>query len=333
MEAKPGEQPANLEGEDLDSSPEPAVDSSKPSEAANPDKASEKKPGDKRDDKKEASGESLLARIRGWRYLYLLLFAILLLVVGGSVGAALLLSKDSSEGNQPQELTTDQLAELSGTATTVGDSQQILSIRSSTIFEGQVLAKNDFSVAGTLKIGGPLSIPTLDVGSGTFDKLQVDTDVTVGGSQSIQGNLTVQGSLSISGTSSFQNLSVGALNASSLQLAGDLTINRHLVASGGSPSKSNGPALGGGGTASVSGSDTAGTIGINTGNSPPSGCFVSIDFASDFNGSPAVVVTPVGSAGASLDYYVNRSSAGFSLCTASVPPSGASFSFDYIVIN
>jgi hypothetical protein len=91
--------------------------------------------------------------------------------------------------------------------------------------------------------------------------------------------------------------------------------------------------LGAGGTVSVSGTDTAGTITINTGGSPAVGCFVTITFTQKFNATPHVVVTPVGSAGGGLNYYVNRSASDFSLCTTNPAPGGANFSFDYIALD
>jgi hypothetical protein len=83
----------------------------------------------------------------------------------------------------------------------------------------------------------------------------------------------------------------------------------------------------------VSGSDTAGFININTGGAPSAGCFITVNFASRFNSTPRVLVTPVGSDSGALNYYVNRSSTSFSVCVATVPPAFASFGFDYFVLN
>lgn len=304
-----------LEGEDLDATAD-----------ANPEAPASASAAAKPTDKDKPK-ESLFSRIRHWKYLYMVIFAVLILLVGGVVGASFMFGRNTQDETKPQDLSADQLADLAASSTIVGDPQEILSIRSSAVFEGQVLARNDLDVAGSLKVGGQLSLPSIDVGTGVFDKLQVDTDLAVA------GNLTLQGGLTVNGSTSFQTLSAGTLNATNLSLNGDLTINRHLLASGANPGKTNGSALGGGGTASVSGSDIAGTIAINTGNGPPAGCFVSIDFVNDFNGNPAVIVSPVGSASGTLDYYVNRTSSGFSLCTASAPAAGTVYNFDYFVIN
>ena len=320
-----GQASNKMEGEDLDSAAPAGAESSTPgaeSSPTNPPAGGEQKTGEA----KPTDKQSLFARIRGWRYLYLALFAALLAVVGVSVATAVLLSKNTQKDVKTQDLTAEQLAELAGSSTIVGDPGQILKIESSTICESQVLARSDLSVAGTLKVGGPLNLPSLDAGTGTFDELTVDNNLA------IAGNLTLQGSITVSGATSFKNLSVGQLSATTLQLSGDLTFSRHLTTGGGAPGKTNGSALGGGGSASVSGNDTAGTIAINTGNSPPAGCFVTINFVNNFSGTPKVIVSPVGSASGNLDYYVNLSSSNFSLC-ANNPSAGTNYNFDYLVVN
>jgi hypothetical protein len=170
-------------------------------------------------------------------------------------------------------------------------------------------------------------------GTGTLQTLQANK-LQISGDSQLQGNLSVQKSLSVNGSGNFSGtLTASKLNVQSLELSGNLIISSHIESSGGTPSKSNGNALGSGGTASLSGTDTAGTITINTGGSPHAGCFISVGFAKSFNRTPHVVVTPIGSSGASINYYVTRSSNGFSLCTTSSAPGSRNFAFDYIVIN
>jgi hypothetical protein len=84
---------------------------------------------------------------------------------------------------------------------------------------------------------------------------------------------------------------------------------------------------------SLSGSDTSGSITVNTGGSPPAGCFASVTFSQKFSSTPHVIITPVGSAAAGLQYYVNRSTTGFDICTANSAPSGQTFGFDYIALD
>src|SRR5206468_4683422 len=107
----------------------------------------------------------------------------------------------------------------------------------------------------------------------------------------------------------------------------DLTLTHHIIAGGATPGRNNGSALGGGGSASVSGSDTAGTVSINVGSSPPSGCFVTVNFTQKYSNTPHILLTPVGSGAGGLAYYVNRTSTNFSICDSATPPAGTSFAF------
>jgi hypothetical protein len=60
---------------------------------------------------------------------------------------------------------------------------------------------------------------------------------------------------------------------------------------------------------------------------------VTINFTQKFSGTPHVVISPVGSSAASLNYYVNRNSSNFSVCTLNAPGGGQSFSFDFVAID
>lgn len=269
--------------------------------------------------------------------IYLLIFILLVVVAGFITYIAYQKSQQgsgSSDSNvSTQGISEDVLRQLKNTDVTVGQPKQILSVEANAVFAGTVLVRGDFESAGQIKAGGALSASAVNVsGSGTFQTLQA-SKLQLAGDGQIQGNLNVQNSLSVSGSGNFGGtLSANKLSIQSLELAGDLLISKHINTSGSGPSKSNGSALGGGGTSSVSGTDTAGTININTGSSPSTGCFVTVNFSQKFN-KPHVVVTPVGSSGSAINYYVNRSSGSFSLCTSSSAPSGKNFSFDYIVID
>lgn len=269
--------------------------------------------------------------------LYLLGFILVIIIAG--VIAFLAYSQDKKEEAKQEALITEPLSQevldqLRQTDVRVGDPKQILSIESNAIFAGKVLIRDSLEVAGQLKIGGPLELPGITVaGASTFDQIQGQT-LDISGNSNIQGQLTVGQGLTVGGNLSVSgSLTAGQLTIQNLQVAGDLQVSRHIDAGGGTPSRSNGNALGGGGTASVSGTDTAGTVKINTGGNPGSGCFVTLTFSQPFNDTPHVVITPVGSAGSNVRYYVNRSSSGFSICTSNSAPAGQSFAFDYIVIN
>jgi cytoskeletal protein CcmA (bactofilin family) len=232
------------------------------------------------------------------------------------------------------KLSDQQLTALKSNSTIVGDPKQTLDIQSNTILEGQVLARSDFSVAGSLKVGGALSLPAITVtGSGNFAQIGTTGALSVGGDTNLQGQLSVQKNLTVTGTASFGSLSVASLSITSLSVKSDFTLSKHIITAGGTPSRAGGTALGGGGTVSISGSDTAGSLSINTGGAPPAGLLVTVTFAQRFGATPHVVITPVGSAAAGLQYYINRDPSGFSIGTLNPPPAGANFGFDYIVIQ
>ena len=268
---------------------------------------------------------------------YLLLF--LLVVLLALIVVFVSYNRDKSNEAKTTDINTqplsqDILDQLRQTDVTVGDPKQILKVEANAVFAGKVLIKDGLEVAGQLKLGGPLNVPGITAsGTSTFDKLQA-SNFQVSGDTILQGQTTVQKGLSVAGNLSVGGaLSAAQLSIEGLQLNGDLHFNRHIDAGGGTPGRSNGGALGSGGTSSNSGTDTAGTININTGGGPVAGCFVNISFVQKFNDTPHVVVTPVGFAAGGLAYYINRSNSGFSICTANNPPAGQSFSFDYIVID
>ncbi|MBI5357636.1 hypothetical protein HZB74_02200 [Candidatus Saccharibacteria bacterium] len=269
--------------------------------------------------------------------IYLLLFG--LIIVLAMIVTFLGYQKNKKEEEKKDALLTETLSQetldqLKQSDVRVGDPKKILSIESNAIFSGKVLVKESLEVAGQLKVGGTLSIPGIAVsGASTFDQVKV-SGLEVSGNTAIQGQLAIQQGLTVGG-----NLSVaGALSASQLtldglQLNGDLSFTRHVVTGGATPGKSDGSSLGSGGTSSVSGTDTAGTVNINTGGGPGAGCFATVSFVNKFNSTPHVVVTPIGSAAGGLNYYVNRSTSSFSICTANSPPAGQSFAFDYHVFE
>jgi cytoskeletal protein CcmA (bactofilin family) len=276
------------------------------------------------------------SRLLNFANFYFVAFLLLLLLGAGGIYAAIKFN-DKNAGNQASKaasLTDKQLADLKNNTTLVGDSQQTLDIQGNSIFEGQVLMRNNLDVAGSIKVGGSLSLPAITVGgSSTFGEIHVNDKLTVAGNTSLQGSLTVQKGLTVSGNVSFGSISAGQINASSIQLTGDFVVSRHINVTGGVPSRSGGSALGAGGTATVSGTDTSGTVTINTGGGPPAGCFITMNFTQKFSKTPHVVISPSNSNAATLDYYTNRSSSNFSICTTSAPGGSTSYLFDYIVID
>ena len=148
--------------------------------------------------------------------------------------------------------------------------------------------KNDLDVAGTIKIGGTLNLPGITVtGTSTFDQIQ-GNKLAITGDGIIQGQLTVQKNLAVSGGGSFGGpISAPSITVQTFNLTGDLQFSRHIDAGGSTPViAAFGSALGSGGTTSVNGTDSAGTLTINTGGAPPAGCFATVNFAQKFNSTP-----------------------------------------------
>lgn len=276
---------------------------------------------------------------RLWRKfnVYLLLFILVVLVaVGVTIGLFL---KDRSVKQKTESIINSQnlsdsaLKQLANSDVTVGNNKQVLKVESNAIFSGSVLVRSDLEVAGTIKVGGELQLPGITVsGASRFNQLQAD-NLTIGSSATVQGTLVAKKGITVTGNSSFDNISAAQITTTAFQLNGELKLTNHITAGGPTPGVGRGTAVGSGGTASVSGSDTTGSIVINTGSGTGAGCFATVTFAKRYNSTPHVIVTPVGSGAAGVAYYINRSSSEFSVCTSSPAPTGQTFGFDYIVLN
>lgn len=270
--------------------------------------------------------------------LYLLLF-ILLLVVAGAITVVSYLNsqKQAPEATiANQGLTEDALKQLANTDATVGDTSQTLTIQGSAIIAGQTLMRGNLNVAGSFQTGGSIQGPSLTIsGASNLGDAQINS-LQVAGNTALQGSTTLR-DLSVAGAASFGgSVTAPQLTVSRLTLSGNaiLEIPNHVAFSGPSPSRTiNASVLGGGGSASVNGSDTTGTININTGRSPAAGCFARITFQQAFSNQPHVIISPVGSGAGQTQHYVDRDKGGFSICTASPAPANQVFAFDYFVTN
>lgn len=284
--------------------------------------------------------------VKLWRALnvYLLIFALLLIAAGAVFAISYLNSRKEPEVpvTALQDLTPEQLAEIGAGDAEVGDPRYVLNVQSDAVFAGSALFRGDLNVAGSLQVGEPLTLPAITVsGTSNLTNVQAET-LSVANSLTVQGKITVQDSviirndLTVSGNQRVEGtLTANKVSTNSLELTGNATLSlgSHLATNGPTPSRSNGSALGAGGSSSVSGNDAAGTVNVNTGTGTSSGCFATITFATPFGTTPAVLITPVGEAAGTIDYYINRSSTNFSVCTATPAPAGRSFGFDYFVIS
>jgi cytoskeletal protein CcmA (bactofilin family) len=283
-------------------------------------------------DKKKKKGAGLFGRFS----VYLLMFAfVILIALMVVVGTYLRSHTKATNKIKSQDLTQSDLNQLAQSDVTVGDAKQVLNVQSNAVFAGQVLVRSDLQVAGKLQVGGSLSLTGITVsGDSVFDQIQVNKNLQVAGDTAVQGGLTVAKSLNVNGGGTFNGpLAAPSITVNTLQLNGDIIFTHHITAGGVNPGRTNGNALGGGGTASVGGSDTSGSITINTGGNPSAGCFITVNFASKFNSTPHVVVSPIEAAAGNLAYYVTRTSTSFSVCSNNAPAANASFGFDYIVFN
>jgi cytoskeletal protein CcmA (bactofilin family) len=266
---------------------------------------------------------------------YLFIFVVLVIATAGAMLYAIGSAKKSANPIvKTQSLTSKEIATLKGNTTFVGDSQQILSVQSSTIFEGQVLLRNNLEVAGTIKVSSPLSLSGLTVsGNSTLGQAAANI-LSVSGASTLQGDVSVQKNLTVAGASSFNGaVTAGEIDVTNLVLVNDLAIPKHITTRAGIPVKSCGPAIGDG-SCSVSGSDVAGTVNINTGNATATGILASVTFTIAYAGNPHVNITPVGVNAGSLEYYVtNRTATGFSIATINAPPTNSNFAFDYIIVD
>lgn len=269
--------------------------------------------------------------------IYLLLFIFVLVIAGVVVLFSMNYSKQKSGTStvDTTALSQDTLDKLANSDASVGTSNQVLSVQSSAVFAGKVLARSDLEVAGNLQIGGRLNIPSITVTEvAELGQASVSRNLAVSGDVAVQGQQTIAKSLQVAGSGTFNGtLSAPIISTGNLQLTGDLVISRHITAGGGNPSRTNGSAVGAGGSASVSGSDTAGAVSINTGGGTSAGCFITVNFTTRFNSTPKVIATPVGADAGTVDYYITRTTSNFSICTSTPAPANTSFGFDYFVIG
>ena len=274
---------------------------------------------------------------RFWRKfnLYLALFILVVVVaVGILVALTIKSNKPTKDALNSQNLSQQELQQLANTDVTVGNPKQVLTVQANAVFAGSVLVRSNLEVAGSLKVGGGLTLDSLTVTGATQLSDTTAGNLTVSGALNVQGALALKNGISVSGNSNFTgNVTTASLTTGTLNLNGDLALTHHISAGGPTPGIARGSAAGGGGTVSLSGSDTSGSITVNTGSAPPAGCFATITFSTKFTNTPHIVITPIGSAAAGLQYYIDRTTSGFTLCAATAAAAGQSFGFDYMALD
>lgn len=234
-------------------------------------------------------------------------------------------------------LTPEELAKLSEVGTNLGTSGQTLNIGANALFRGTANVAGDLTIGGKLNANGPVTLSQLNItGTTAATGLNVGSNLNVTGNTTLQKSLsvggltTLSGGLNVGGAASFNSINATTLSVSTINISGPLRIS-HLATQGPTPIFVTGTAVGGGGTASISGNDTAGTLNFNTGSTPPAGTLGTITFRATFTGTPHVLLSPLTGAAANTRAYVTRTTGGFQVRTDSPPPAGSTLSFDYLV--
>jgi cytoskeletal protein CcmA (bactofilin family) len=285
---------------------------------------------------KKAKKSNPLKKIYDRVNIYFLIFLFMVVVAGFIAAISVLNGKKSETPSTAQTATLDQktLDQISGTDTKVGDPKQTLTVESNAIFSGSVLVKAGLDIGGQVKIGGALAVGGLSVsGTSIFEQIQTK-GLAVNGDESVEGQLTVQKNLAVTGNGQFNGtVSAQRLSVENFAINKDLQVNRHIDAGGGVPRISGGSATGGGGTVSVNGSDTAGTVTVNTGGGTTGGTLATVTFTQAFNSTPHIALSPVGFGAGALNWYISRSPTGFTISVINAPPTGTSFSFDWVAME
>ena len=260
--------------------------------------------------------------------------------IGAAVGFEISVLRNPPAAIKPTEvetLSSDELKKLADVGSSLGNTGQVLNIGADALFRRKVDVGGDLTVGGRFNANGPVSLSQLNISGATaLNTLSVSSNMQVGGLTNLQRGatvgelLSVNGGLNVSGSASVSSLNAANISVQNITISGPLTIG-HLITRGPAPSASAGTAVGGGGTISISGNDSAGTVNVNTGAGPAAGVLATVVFRAPYGTTVHVLLTPLTGASASLPAYVSRTSTGFQIRTDSPPPAGAVFAFDYFV--
>lgn len=261
-------------------------------------------------------------------------------------------SKTVKQATQGQvSLSEDTLNKLGVNRSAVGNKGVELRVNPDAVFAGSVQIGGALSVGGALQLNGAFSASNANLaqlqaghtslndltvnGDGTVTNMNVNSSLVVAGITRLQGpvvasqlmtvnnSMNVIGNLSVGGT-----LAINTLHVSTLVVDSGITFGGHVVTQGVAPGVSAGGAVGSNGTVTVSGNDAAGTVAVNIGVGASGGVLASVTFRNAYSNTPHVVVSPIGAPVG--NFYVNRTSSGFSISvTSGLSPGG--YAFDYIV--
>lgn len=163
----------------------------------------------------------------------------------------------------------------------------------------------------------------------------------------INGNLNITGSLNVSGATSLASLTVtGNANVSgNLVVVGNIN-TKNIVVSGKIITSGNAPvsvvstdAKGMNATVSVAGNDIAGSITYDSGstNLPQhymnAGKQIEVTFTEAYTSAPRVALTSKNDKSASIRYYIETTTTGFTVHFVDAPVEASQYIFDYIIVQ
>jgi cytoskeletal protein CcmA (bactofilin family) len=283
---------------------------------------------------------------------YFILFVLLILIAGVLITVDYLGSKKAPPAlsANSQTLTQNKLKQLANSNATVGGSGQTLTVQGNSVFAGNVLIQSNLGVAGALQLGGPLTASQLSVsGSSNLASTQANS-LLVSGNTVFKGPVTAQGGINVSGVANFGDpvsaSQISITNGLTISNDGKLVIPGHIYFGGPTPHLNNqycfsqsgsqqtvtGPFGLGGGSSSISGSDTSGTVTFNSGSTPQAGCLTTVVFNTQYlYGIPHVMIGPIDVGAANTEYDVATTQTGFSIWVNNAPPANQKFAFSYFI--
>jgi hypothetical protein len=157
--------------------------------------------------------------------------------------------------------------------------------------------------------------PSLGADAGDLN-INQNTTIAAGKTLTAKGSVLFQASAASSVAFDVQNTSGASLLrvdskdmkvvVASLEVAGTLTVNGHIVTGGPQPTIAAGPAACIDARVATNGNDTAGTITVTTGiGCTGIGRLATVTFGSAYGAAPEVVLTPANAATSSLQTYVD----------------------------
>jgi hypothetical protein len=243
---------------------------------------------------------------------------------------------DTGKKTVIETLSEEDLQKLNEIGANLGSSGQTLNVGANALFRGKADITGDLTIGGRLNANGPVTLSQLNISGETQSSgLNVGSNLTVAGTTTLGRNLTVGGAttinnnLTVTGSANVGSLNASTITVRTIAISGPLTV-AHLVTSGPTPFVQAG-SIGSGGTVSISGNDTSGTVNINTGSGVGTNVLLAtVTFRAAYGSTVHVQLSPLTSSAAGAGAYITRSPTGFTI-RANTPAAGSTLSFDYLV--